>query len=378
LRSSILGHVVEVNPFQAQLGRFARRRFEVANVAAMKPIQMNYGSVIASIGLAVALSCGSASGQADDICRDAGESTREINRQGRLVPLVYGRIVINGTSPSGKVPRVTVIYTDSLQAGLRQVVQRGGAYCFKRFGSGGSLVVDIDGVEAARRSVADMSPSRHREDFEVELAKSGAEAPPGVVGTRFLRPANENTTELYKKAAAAEADKQSAKAIGFVRTIVEVDNEDFIAWAKLGSLYVQINSFGEAQTAFERSLKLRPDYPTALVNFGILRAVESRIPEAIDLFKQALIAEPRSPLTYRLLGEAYLQNKQGSLGLATLDKALELDPVGMAECHLLKARLYDLAGAKNLATSEYKAFLKKVPTYSQKKDLERYIKENPE
>ena len=50
----------------------------------------------------------------------------------------------------------------------------------------------------------------------------------------------------------------------------------------------------------------------------------------------------------------------------------------MAECHLLLGRLYDLAGARNLATREYKAFLAKVPEYSEKKKLEKYIKENPE
>ena len=70
--------------------------------------------------------------------------------------------------------------------------------------------------------------------------------------------------------------------------------------------------------------------------------------------------------------------RQGTLGLAALDKALEIEPVGMAECHLLKARLYDIAGAKNLASHEYRVFLKKVPDYSDKKTLETYIKDNPE
>ena len=49
----------------------------------------------------------------------------------------------------------------------------------------------------------------------------------------------------------------------------------------------------------------------------------------------------------------------------------------MAECHLLKARLYDLVGAKNLAAAEYKLFLTKEPDYADKKKLEEYIKNNP-
>ena len=88
--------------------------------------------------------------------------------------------------------------------------------------------------------------------------------------------------------------------------------------------------------------------------------------------------DPTSARAYRLLGEAYLQNKQGNLGLAALDRAIELDPQGMAECHLLKARLYDLAGAKHLASAEYRAFLAKVSDHPDKKKFEQYIQDNPE
>ena len=40
--------------------------------------------------------------------------------------------------------------------------------------------------------------------------------------------------------------------------------------------------------------------------------------------------------------------------------------------------LYDLAGAKQHATREYKAFLAKVPDYTDRKKLEKYIRDNPE
>jgi regulator of sirC expression with transglutaminase-like and TPR domain len=83
-------------------------------------------------------------------------------------------------------------------------------------------------------------------------------------------------------------------------------------------------------------------------------------------------------MIYRMLGEAYLQAKKGSLGIEALDRALNLDPVGMAECHLTKAHLYELAGAKQFASHEYKLFLEKVPQYPERKKLEKYIKENPE
>lgn len=238
-------------------------------------------------------------------------------------------------------------------------------------------MVEVDGVEAARKSLSDLGVPRQREDFEIYPTQVVQTAPPGVVATKFARPPNEATNDLYRKASAAERDKDLKKAVEYVREIVALDGGDFIAWAKLGSLYLELNSITEAGSAFRKSIEIRPDYTPALLNIGILHAVQKQYPEAIGIFRKAIATDPASARAYRFLGEAYLQNRQGTLGLAALDKALELDPVGMAECHLLKARLYDLVGAKNMAAAEYKAFLKKVPDYAEKEKLEKYIKDDP-
>jgi hypothetical protein len=49
----------------------------------------------------------------------------------------------------------------------------------------------------------------------------------------------------------------------------------------------------------------------------------------------------------------------------------------MAECHLLLARLYDRAGAKDMASREYVLFLQKVPEHPEKQKFDSYIKANP-
>lgn len=95
------------------------------------------------------------------------------------------------------------------------------------------------------------------------------------------------------------------------------------------------------------------------------------------MFQRTIALEPSSAFAHRLLGEAYLQERQGSKAIAALDEALRLDPNGMSECHLLKARLYDLVGAKDLAAAEYKAFLEKVKDHPDRKKFEKYIKDNP-
>lgn len=317
--------------------------------------------------------------QADDMCREFGETpSRESGRDNRLVPFVYGRVVLKGVRPDGKAPRIIAIYSDSLQPATRQVIGRTGNYCFQKRGSGGTLVIELDGVEVARKSVFDVTNTRQREDFDIFPPGSPAGAQPGVVNAKFARPSNEKTADLYKKASEAEQNKDIRKAIEFVSEIVAADPEDFIAWSKLGSLELGEQRLPEAEAAFKRSFKLRPDYTPAILNLGIVSALKSDVPAAIDYFERAVVADAGYARAYCLLGEAYLQARRGNDGLAALDEALRLDPIGMAECHLLKARLFDLAGAKNLASKEYKAFLAKVANHPDKKKFEKYIKDNPE
>lgn len=316
--------------------------------------------------------------QADEVCREFGETpSREFGTNRRLVPYIYGRIIIKGLDSTAKLPRVTAIFSDSAQTGVRQVLGKSGNYCFKKLGSGATLIVDIDGLEIARRTFTDLGARQQREDLEIYPQQTSQTLPPGVISVKPSRPPNEKTTGLYKQAAEAEREKQPENAIKFVKEIVAIDPSDFIAWTKLGSLHISVNSNSDAEIAFKSALAAKADYAPALVNYGILKAVQREYPVAIDLFERAVKAEPDSARGYRFLGEAYLQNRQGTLGLAALDKALSLDPVGMAECHLLKARLYDLVGAKKLAAAEYKQFIKKVPDHPDKKQYEKYIKQNP-
>jgi len=334
---------------------------------------------VISLSAAVLL-CGVAiHAQADDMCREFGETpSRESGRDNRLVPFVYGRVVLKGSRPEGKQPRITAVYSDSLQPATRQVIGRTGNYCFQKRGTGGTLVIEVDGVEAARKSVFDVTNTRQREDFDIFPPGTEAGAQPGVVNAKFARPPNEKTADLYRKTAEAERENDTKRAIGFVRAIVAADPEDFIAWSKLGTLYIDQQDLAEAESAFRRSFALRSDYTPAILNLGIVSALKGDVAAAIDFFERAVVADSSYARAYRLLGEAYLQARRGNDGLAALDEALRLDPVGMAECHLLKARLYDLAGARKLAAAEYKVFLLKVPNHSDKKKLEKYIKDNPE
>lgn len=317
-----------------------------------------------------------AAAQPDDICREFGEMP-SLDSPFARIPYVFGKITVQGLDATAKFPKITVKLAHAQRDPRPITVNRSGNYCFRLSGNNATLIIEVDGVEVSRRSIPSTIGSHHREDFDIFL-----DAPknpgPGVVSAKFNHPRSDAAVELLKKAAEASNAKDRGKAIGYLKEALAADPADFIAWAQLGVLHFEGGAYVDADAAFRRSLELRQDYTPAWVNVGKLRMAQKQTEAAIEIFKHAASLEPANARIYQLLGEAYLQNRQGSLAVQALDEALRLDPVGMAESHLRKAQLYDLAGAKHLAANEYKVFLEKVPEYPERKRLEKYIAENPE
>jgi len=331
--------------------------------------------LVALVAIAASLP---ASAQVDEICKEFGY-TATLDAPRLMAPYVFGRISILSSSPNAKFPKVTVTYANRSQSPSRVTVDRSGNYCFKvTSGNGGTLTIDINGVEVARRDVADFGPSQKREDFQVSVPGSSdpVQSSPGVVSSKFIYPPNEKTADHYKRAVQFESQRVWKSAIAEMQKVVELDPNDFIGWAYLGNLQFENKDLQEADVSYRKSLALREDYTPAWVNVGKLRVAQKQYEAGIEIFKYAAALEPKDARTFRLLGEAYLQNKQGTLGAQALNHAIRLDPIGQAECHLQLAHLFQLAGAKDLAAAEYKIFLEKVPEHPDKKKFEKYISDN--
>lgn len=318
----------------------------------------------------------SAFAQVDDFCAEAGLMP-SLDSPFAHIPYVYGRVILHGYDAVSRTPRVTVTIVEGQQAGERQRLNQSGTFCFRRRGSSSTLVVEVDGVEIARRTLPASSAIQQREDFEIYAPQSQRPGSPAVVSAKFTRPSNPQTTELYKKAADAESAKDKLKALDLLKQIVALDAADFIGWAKLGSLYFAQKNLTEAEAAFRKSLESKIEYTPAWIYMGQIRVEQKQYLAAAAIFEHAVSLDPKSARAYQLLGEAYLQAKQGTLGVAALNAAIRLDPIAMAECHLQIAHLYHLAGAKQLAAREYKLLLEKVPDHPDKKRLEKFIRDNP-
>ncbi|MDM7921070.1 MAG: tetratricopeptide repeat protein [Pyrinomonadaceae bacterium] len=292
-------------------------------------------------------------------------------------PFVYGKVTVKGVPPGGKEPRVSVTYNHTGQTPKRLVIGKTGNYCFKiSSGIGGTLILDVDGVELARKQVANFGTAQQREDFEIDVSKLTTASKAGVVSSKYYRPPNAKTADLYTKAADAEKAKDRVAALAALNQIVVIDPADHVAWGLIGSVNLEDKKLAEAEAAFRKALGSKVDYTPVWVNMGRLRMAQKQYEAAIEILKHASSLEPESAEIYLLLGESYLQTKQGSLGADALNQAIKLDPQGMAEAHLQLAHLYQLAKANKMAADEYKKFLEKRPDHPDKKKYEKFIKEN--
>ena len=322
--------------------------------------------------MALLLFAGVGFGQIDEICAEAGLNP-SLDSPFAHIPYVYGRVTLKGFD-AGKFSKVSVVLIDGGSERIK--VEKSGNYCFKRKSSGGSVAVEVDGLEVTRRQLPGFGTSQQREDFEIASTPPETLPPAAVVSAKFSHPPNAKTSELYKKTLEAEKDKLPAKAIESLKEIVAIDPADFVAWAKLGSLYFGESNFPDAEGAFRKSLELRVDYIPAWINVGQMRVAQKQYDAAIGIFQHATELDPTSARSFQLLGEAYLVAKKGSLAVEALNNAIKLDPIGMASCHLQMAHLYELAGAKQLAVNEYKMFLQKMPNHPDRKKFEKFIKDN--
>lgn len=314
------------------------------------------------------------SAQVDQIC---GESTGTVWLD---TFVVYGKVTVNGLDSTAKFPKITVTLNSRGRDTASYTVDRSGYFCFRGSdGSGGILTVEVEGLEVGRQVLpSGVNLRQFRQDFEVIAPSAQGLARPAAISVKMQYPRSEENTKLLGEAAAAAQEGKADRAIKLLKQVVASDPADFIAWSQLGAAYFEKQQYEEADAAYKAALKAKPDLAPAMMNVGRIHLVSGRIQPAIESLTSATQSDPTLARAFQLLGEAYLLDKKGTLGVQALNEAIRLDPKGMAESHLLLATLYDRAGAKFMASREYKMFLQKVPDHKDAKKFRRYIEENPD
>ena len=260
----------------------------------------------------------------------------------------------------------------------RQTVPTGSRYRFNNLRiSEYYLAVEVETVEISRVHIvlSGIPGSDYRQDLDFEWKPLGPTTK-GKAATISAADAYKRSSaneSLFEKAQEAVDKKKYDDAEGLFKRIVENDGADFQAWTELGTTYLLQNKLTEAENAYVKATQVRPTFALALINLGRVRSASKKFDEAVDPLTKAIELSPNSGEANLLLGEVYLQLRKGSKAVTFLTEAARL---GKIEAHMRLATLYNAAGMKDKAAIEYEEYLKKNPSYPDKKKLEQYIQTN--
>lgn len=336
-------------------------------------LAMRSSTLFSLVFLAAVLLVPKASAQADSICSEFGGGFIWATAS-----VVYGRVEFSGLQDPNRFPKVTVTLINQGRTIASTSLGPSGNYCFRNVsGNGATLVVAVEDAEVGRRDLpsGSVTINQVRQDFQIDLGTRTPRA--GVISAKYFYERSGKNAELFASANAHLREKKADKAIPLLAQIVQNDPKDFVAMGLLGSAYFEKGDQVNAEKAFLGALDANPRFAPAMASLGQIYLLQNKLDLSVAVLLKATENEPEYARGFRLLGEAYLLSKQGRLGLEALYRAIELDPIGMAESHLLAAKLFDSAGAKNYAAREYRLFLEKVPNHPQKKQFQKYIQENP-
>lgn len=291
---------------------------------------------------------------------------------------LFGDVKINEEGWEGPPAKVMIILNKDVGGEVaRQAITNGSQYRFSNLQGGDyQLIIEVNNQEVGtiRVSVQGLSNDPHgfRQDLEFALKPKGAGPRPGVVSADAYTRSGPNKS-LFQKAQEAADKKKYDQAISFLKEIVENDKLDYQAWTLLGTVFVVQQKSEEAETAYLSAIEAKPTFALALLDLGKLRSSAKKFDQAIDPLTRAVESQPTSGDANYLLGEAYIQLKKGSKAIPYLNEAAKL---GQPDAHLRLGWLYNAAGMKDKAATEYEEFLKKKPDYPDRKKLEDYIAAN--
>ncbi len=153
----------------------------------------------------------------------------------------------------------------------------------------------------------------------VVTASLHASAPPAA---DLPTPNNEHT----KKADALLIRKMYAEAIVEYQKAIGPDAKDFVLQNKLGIAYQQAQDFGKARKAYERAVKLNPNYVEAVNNLGTIYYSQRNYKKAVKFYKKAVSLNPNFATAYHNMGAAYFSMEKYEEGFKSYQQAFQLDP----------------------------------------------------
>jgi len=342
------------------------------------------GRIVCVVAMFIALTCSSFA--QEDLGRESGLPSRIGGNRCESAPrgataTLQGTFNVTGMQNSEKPP----LFSVALYAGgafiSRQRVKNGGTFYFYCVPNQSIFIIaEVNSTEVWNYSVNSLAspPQTNFQDIYItwSASRDAIKRRNEVISARNLYTRTKENQKRFEKAMEKLREKNGETTAKMLDDLVKLDPSDFVALTEIGNIYCNNGHYAEGELIFERALVLKSDFINALFGVGRADLALKKLDRAIDVLSQARKQNPDSADVNHYLGEAYLQNRQGTLAIQHMRRAIELAPAEKADLHLRIAWLYNAAGAKNLAAEEYRLLLKAKPNHPEKQKLEQYIAAN--
>lgn len=131
--------------------------------------------------------------------------------------------------------------------------------------------------------------------------------------------ANQYYADILQEKISSTFDAQKEnEMIAHYKKSIEISNESYYAYLKLGTYYTKVNRFSEAEKVLNDMLTKFPKQADVYFALGELSYKSSKYKEAIRYLTTSKVLAPEVPITYVYLGLAQAKEKQMNNALNTL------------------------------------------------------------
>jgi len=161
---------------------------------------------------------------------------------------------------------------------------------------------------------------------------------------------------------------QTAHAIGYFQRALELSPDHVVALVNLGSAYRQLHQWDDARRAYEHALVASPDDPEANYGAGMVvaqtAASKDDTARAEQYLLHALELRPVYPEALNNLGILYLRTQRRDQAVARFEESIRVAPA-FDQSYLNLARVYVVEGAPIKARAVLENLLKQRPGHAE-------------
>lgn len=180
----------------------------------------------------------------------------------------------------------------------------------------------------------------------------------------------------YDSASKLARDKDYKGAIKELKLAVSEYPPFVSAHNQLGVLYLRLNEFDNAESAFKAALKINPDAYEPLLNRGIALFRLGKFKDAETSFRATVKVKPDASVSHYYLGRTLNKLGRNEEAEAEFLTCLKISPDDFKEAHRLLAAIYLDRGALPRVIDELETYLKVVPTAPDADNLRKVIEQS--